>query len=77
MRMFSANVTVWSHDTILGEVPTHKAHVVSELIPESLNRTHTILKVSQVPSFATFADYRARPSAVWFRQMIMNVRRNR
>lgn len=51
--------------------------MVSELIPESLNRRHTILKVSQVLSFATFADYRAKPCADWFRQMIMNVRRNR
>lgn len=59
VKMFSANVTVWSHDTILGEVLTRRARVVSELIPESLNRRHAILKVSQVPSFATFADYRA------------------
>lgn len=51
--------------------------MVSELIPESLNRRHAILKVSQVPSFATFADYRARPCVVWFRQMIMSVRRSR
>lgn len=33
--------------------------MVSELIPESLNRRHTILKVSQVPTFSTFAGYRA------------------
>lgn len=74
------SVLMWlggSHDTILEEVSTCRANVVSELIPESLNRRYTILKVSQVPTFPTFAGYRAWPHDVWFRQMIINIRRTR